>query len=237
MNSILKMSRGDIIATLDGDDYWPENKCEIQIKSFDDQGVVLSYGECVLVNSKGEELGHIGVPEDSSIAHNNPTGSALKRLLVDIDCFICNTAVMYRKSSLSDAGGFVEVDGLPHDFSTWVKLSLSGRFCPIPACLGYYRKHLKSATFTMDQDYYFKKQVDFLRDFCLENVQRFRDLGLPCHIDTLQDHWNRIGQKNRMIYRLTELSLFMRVDFVNPLICFVNQKSSMKKVLKRFLRI
>jgi len=237
MNRILKMSRGDIIATLDGDDYWPENKCEIQIKSFDDQDVVLSYGECVLVNSKGEKLGHIGVPEESSIAHNNPTGSALKRLLVDIDCFICNTSVMYRKSSLSDAGGFVEVDGLPHDFSTWVKLSLSGRFCPIPACLGYYRKHLKSATFTMEQDYYFKKQVDFLRDFCLENVQRFRDLGLPCHIDTLQDHWNRIGQKNRMIYRLTELSLFMRVDFVNPLICFVNQKSSMKKVLKRFLRI
>ena len=51
LNKALSVSCGDIIATLDGDDYWPENKLQIQMKSFDDQGVVLSYGEYFLINS------------------------------------------------------------------------------------------------------------------------------------------------------------------------------------------
>ncbi len=166
MNKAMKMSCGSIIACIDGDDYWPENKLALQVKSFDDQEVVLSYGECSLVNSKGNVIGFITLPDDPGIANNNPTGSALRRLLVDVDCFICNTTVMYRRSSLSDVGGFIEAEGLSQDFLTWVLLSLSGRFAAIPACLGYYRKHLKSASFTLDQESYFENQVTFLRKVC-----------------------------------------------------------------------
>jgi glycosyltransferase involved in cell wall biosynthesis len=237
LNKALKISCGSIIAPLDGDDYWPENKLEVQVKSFEDRDVVLSYGECFLINPEGKTIAHIGLPEDSSIANNNPAGSALKRLLVDIDCFICNTTVMYRRSILLDAGGFVEENGLSPDFPTWVKLSLAGRFSAIPACLGYYRKHMKSTTFNTNQKYYFENLVNFLREFYQQNVPGLRDIGLCFDMDTLENHWNHIKIKNNFIYRLTLISSYIGVDIVNPLICYINRKSYMKKLLKRILQI
>lgn len=235
LNKALKMSCGSIIAQLDGDDYWPHNKCEIQVKCFEDQEVVLSYGECSLINPEGKTIGHIRLPEDSRIANNNPTGSALKRLLVDVDCFICNTTIMYRKSSLVDAGGFVEANHLFPDLSTWVKLSLAGRFSPIPACLGYYRKHLKSTTFNINQEYYFENQVNFFREFYQQNVQRLRDIAFHFDMDELENHWNHIKRKNKIIYRLTLLSSFTGVDFVNPLILHINRNPRIKKIIERVL--
>jgi glycosyltransferase involved in cell wall biosynthesis len=237
MNKALKMSHGDIVATLDGDDYWPENKLELQMKSFDHQDVVLSYGECFLVNSKGTIIGFVTLPNDSGIANNYPTGSALRRLLVDVDCFICNTTVMYRKSNLLDIGGFVEENGLFQDFSTWVKLSLSGRFSPIPACLGYYRKHFKSASFNINHESYFENQVNFLREFYRNNLETLRDIGLQCDLGTLETHWNHIKIKNKIIYRLMSLSSHLKIDFINPLICFVNRKPYIKRFLQRVLQI
>lgn len=237
MNKALSFSCGDLITTIDGDDYWPENKLEVQLKSFDDKDVVLSYGECSLINSQGERIGYINLPEDPGIASNYPAGSALRRLLVDVDCFICNTTVMYRKNSLLDVGGFVDVKGLFHDFSTWVVLSLSGTFAPIPACLGYYRKHFKSASFTVNQESYFENQVSFLRDFYLSNSETLRNIGLRYDLDTLDNHWRRIKRKNKIIYCLISLSLLIRVDLANPLICFINRNPQIKQLLKRFLKI
>ena len=237
LNKALKMSCGGIIAMLDGDDYLPFNKFEIQVKCFEDQEVVLSYGECFLINAAGKMIGHIGLPEDARIAGNNPTGSALIRLLVDIDCFICNTTVMYRRNSLLAVGGFVDAYNLLPDFSTWVKLSLAGRFSPIPACLGYYRKHLKSATFNLNQEYYYENQVNFLREFYQQNAQRLRDIGLYFDMDALENHWKHIKRKNNLIYRLTLLSSFIGVDFITPLICYINRKSNIKKLLKKLLQI
>lgn len=237
LNRALKICSGDIIAALDGDDYWPENKLEIQVKSFEDPDVVLSYGECVLINPKGKRLGHIGLIEDSAIACNNPQGTALKRFLVDIDCFIANTTVLYRKQSLTDVGGFVETNGLPHDFPTWIKLSLAGRFAPLPVPLGYYRKHMKSVSFHINQEDYFRNQVIFLTDLYRQNLRKLRDIGLCFDLEALEQHWGRIRRKNQIIYRLMLLSLFTRIDFINPLICFVNRNSYIKKSLKRFLGI
>ena len=237
MNRALSMSSGDIIATLDGDDYWPENKLEIQVKSFDDQDVVFSYGECCLINAKGNRIGSVELPKDSNIASNYPIGSALRRLLVDIDCFICNTTVMYRKSSLLDVGGFVEATGLFQDFLTWVQISLVGRFSPIPACLGYYRKHLESASFNINHVSYFENQVNFLREFYVNNLSRLRDIGFQYDLETLENRWNRVKRKNHIIYGLISLSLFLRVDFVTPLICFLNQKSHIKRWLQKVLQI
>jgi glycosyltransferase involved in cell wall biosynthesis len=237
MNKALKISCGDIIAALDGDDYWPENKLEMQVNSFDDSEVVLSYGRSFLINSKGKNIGTVEIPKDSSIASNYPTCSALKRLLVDVDCFICNTTIMYRKSSLLDIGGFVESKGLFQDFSTWINLSLIGRFSPMPYCLGYYRKHFESASLNIDQEAYFDNQVDFLREFYKNNSERLRDIGLRSDLGALERHWTNVRTKNRIIYGLTRLSLFTKVDLVNPLICAINGRPHVKRLLQKLLRI
>jgi len=237
VNRALEMSRGDIIAMLDGDDCLPRDKFEIQVKGFADQDVVLSYGECFLINSAGKKIGHVGLPEDSRIAANNPMGSALMRLLVDIDCFICNTTVMYRRTSLSDVGGFVDAYNLFPDFSTWVKLSLKGRFLPVPACLGYYRKHLGSATFNVNQEYYYENQVNFLGEFCQQNAEKLRDIGLHFDMGALELHWKNIKRKNNLIYRLTLFCSFMGADLITPLICYINKRSKIKKLIRTILQI
>ena len=58
-NTALAMCSGDFIAMLDGDDYWPQDKIEIQLKSFDDPESVLSYGECLVTNQKGKKTYYI----------------------------------------------------------------------------------------------------------------------------------------------------------------------------------
>ena len=237
MNRALSICRGDIIATLDGDDYWPENKLGIQANSFDDPDVVLSYGGSFLIDFKGNNIGNIEPPKDSRIAHNLPIGSALKRLLVDVDCFICNTTVMYRKRSLLDVGGFVERKGLFQDFPTWINLALTGRFLAMQDFLGYYRKHLSFTSLNVNHISYFKNHLDFLREFINSNSGRLRDIGLTFDLKYLEKHWNRIERKNRIIYRLTSLSLFAGVDFVNPLIYYINGRPHIKSFLQKLLGI
>lgn len=235
INRALAMCNGDIIATLDGDDYWPEDKIELQIESFDDPAVVLSYGECSVINARGRSIGYVRLPEDSRVACNDPKGSALRSLLVEVDCFICNATVMYRKSGLIEIGGFVEKDGLPQDFPTWVILSLVGKFSPMPVCLGYYRKHFTSMSSTIDHVSTFDKQADFLREFFLLNFQTLRDCGVAIELDALESGWRKIKAKMQIIQRLIKFSTYIGIDFINPLILLINRNPRIKRTIKRVL--
>ncbi len=51
-NKALKISKGELVAILEGDDYWPLDKLEKQIKCFKDPEVVLSWGKCATINDE-----------------------------------------------------------------------------------------------------------------------------------------------------------------------------------------
>ena len=55
----LKNARGRFIAFLDSDDFWMSNKLERQIRSFDNDEVILSYTSTILLNPEGNILGII----------------------------------------------------------------------------------------------------------------------------------------------------------------------------------
>lgn len=55
----LKNARGKFIAFLDSDDFWMSNKLERQIRSFDNDEVILSYTSTILLNPEGNILGII----------------------------------------------------------------------------------------------------------------------------------------------------------------------------------
>lgn len=170
-NKALTMCSSDFVAMLDSDDYWPEYKLEVQIKHFDDPGVVLSYGECCVVNPEGKKISYMSIPGDVSVASNNPIGSSLKMLLSERYCFLPNSTVMLRRSALLGIGGFVEASGLFQDFPTWTRLSLEGKFSPVPVCLGYWRKHPSSVSLTCDRESLFESGIAFLRKFVLQNSE------------------------------------------------------------------
>jgi glycosyltransferase involved in cell wall biosynthesis len=195
-NTALSMCTGDFIAMLDHDDYWPDYKLERQVKTFGDPDVVLSYGICSVVNQKGKRICYTSIPEDSCAAFNDPTGSALKELLFRRYSFILNSTVMLRKSVMDGIGGFVDAPGIYHDFPTWVRLSLEGKFAPLPICLGFHRKHTMSITFNADKNRYLDKRLGFLVKFLLENEKKLHDLGFFFEPAMLEKQWEEIRKEH-----------------------------------------
>ena len=53
----LRSAKGRYIAFLDADDFWIRNKLELQIRSFEDDKVILSYTRVVLLNTRGDIVG------------------------------------------------------------------------------------------------------------------------------------------------------------------------------------
>ncbi|MEM2117368.1 MAG: glycosyltransferase family A protein, partial [Thermoplasmata archaeon] len=77
-NYALSKSSGKYIAILEGDDYWPRNKLEIQYKEMEAHPeTILSHGESMMVSDLGREISYINLPQKKEIITNNPTGSSL----------------------------------------------------------------------------------------------------------------------------------------------------------------
>jgi len=191
-NKALSLCNGDFIAFLDHDDYWPQYKLKMQMESFEVPAVILSYGECCMVDQQGKKLDYIRVPADRNIACNDPVGSSLRRLLYERDCFISNSTVIVKKSALLSIGGLVEAEGLFHDFPTWVRLSLEGRFAALRCCLGYLRRHQSSTYLNTDPKALFDAGINYVRTFAVRNEKKLKKLNFFYDIETLEKHWEKI---------------------------------------------
>lgn len=238
-NKALRLSQGEFIALIDGDDYWPDYKLGRQIEAFEDQDVVLSYGVCCVVNQKGKDICQTTIPEDSHAAANDPTGSVLNELLFRRYSFILNSTVMLRGSAIEAIGGFVDVAGLYQDFPTWVRLSLEGRFAPLPLCLGFHRKHRMSITFNSDKNRFLDKRLGFLLKFLLDNEKKLHHLGLFFEPALLEKHWEEM-RKEHIPYdhynrTMLMLSLGLMGDAKSEFRAFLEYCPSMKHRLMYFL--
>jgi glycosyltransferase involved in cell wall biosynthesis len=190
-NKALSMCSGELVAILDGDDYWPEDKLEVQLESFAHNDVILSYGECCVVNPQGREIGYMGLPDEKSVACNDPVGSSL-RIFFKRNCFMATPTVIVRKNALAAIGGFVEAKGLFQDFSTWTRLSLEGKFSPLPRCLGFYRRHPMSASFNRNAEELYSSGIDYLRKFVVKYEKKLHSIGFEYDIKSLEKKWQEM---------------------------------------------
>ena len=227
-NKALSRCNGEYIAMLDHDDYWPDDKLEVQVKGLDDPGVVLSYGECCIVNSRGKHIAHMGIPEDTGTANNEPVGSALKMLLLQRHCFIINATVMLRRSALEAIGGFLEAQGLFHDYPTWVRLSLEGRFAAIPRCLGYWRRHPSSLSIRSDPALLFDAGLNLLREFMFQNKERLNDLGFLYDINRIEQNWGTMRSEFLAYLPYNRSMLMLRMGL------FKEAKAEFRKFLEKY---
>jgi len=192
-NKALQECRGELVAMLDGDDFWPAHKLETQSKVFEDPDVVLSYGLCRLVNHKGKKIEETAVPTNHGIAFNDPVGTALKELFFAKSSFIPNPTVMVKRTTLTNIGGFVSAIGLYHDFPTWTRLALEGKFFPLPGCMGCWRRHRAAVTLNSNQERFFHNRVGYIKNFIGNNRERLHELGISFDIEELGKHWKAIG--------------------------------------------
>jgi len=145
-NKALSESKGDLIAILEGDDFWPPYKLRKQIPAFFHQNVVLSWGKAYITKSNGEPI--MVSPRNIANYMNLSRNDVLKRLLYQNP--ISSSTVICRKSALESIGGFKQPKGLPYvDLPTWLELSLIGDFFVIDDILGCYRRHGQQITATM----------------------------------------------------------------------------------------
>jgi len=146
-NAALAASKGELVAILEADDYWPAWKLERQIPAFADHNVVLAWGKVIEVNQEGLQLA-VNPPDPKHYLEISK-GEALRELL--LGCYIPAVSVMCRKSALEQVDGFKQ----PHrlhctDYPTWLALARLGDFKFVDSVLGYWvrRKGSLSSRFS-----------------------------------------------------------------------------------------
>jgi len=139
-NTALGLAKGELIAILEGDDYWPEDKLTIQVPFHENKEVCLSWGWCCI--RRGDEVESLKQGKASIQKYVYPS---LQELLEKN--MIPPLTVLIRKEKLLEIGGFWQPDGaLLVDYPTWLRLSTVGKNLYIPECLGFYRIHASQVT-------------------------------------------------------------------------------------------
>ena len=137
-NKALKYSKGEVIAILEGDDFWPPYKLEKQISSFKDPNVVLIWGNANLVNKNGTVKGY--TPKGRKWLKKKSKEDMLKMLF--FGNYIPACTVMCRRKDLIKIKGFQEIKKVPYvDHPTWIYLNSLGTFLYLDEVLGFWRQH------------------------------------------------------------------------------------------------
>lgn len=143
-NDALARARGELIAVLEGDDFWPGDKLEKQVPAFENPETVLSYGMAQkMVEDRVQGMVKCGYGRWPEASLNNDPAGAILPMLLSLDGHQPPAVtVMARKQALERIGGFQSVEELPLvDYPTWLCLALEGRFAFVPQVLGFWRRH------------------------------------------------------------------------------------------------
>jgi len=174
-NRALSLAKGELIAILEGDDFWPSDKLAKLVPAFADSDTVIAYGEAADVDPDGQEQrrksdtararGRLA----NSILSNNPIGSATRHMLFTEGRSLINpSTAIIRRETLEQIGGFQHVAGLPlTDYPTFLELSLKGKFHFSRSILGYRRRHQTSVSIRYAQTIH-----DVVSGFTLDFLDR-----------------------------------------------------------------
>lgn len=181
-NFALRQSQGDLIAILEGDDWWPPDKLEKMVPLFENPKVVLAHGNSywVIATQQGKELRLLHRPAESfpqEALENRPVGKGLEFFL-RLQTFTSSVTVVIRKATLEMIGGFIQEPYLPLvDFTTYLHLGLRGEFAYLDDLAGFWRKRAGSITMTRNKEIiagFGKAATDFVR----QNRERLRELNI-----------------------------------------------------------
>jgi glycosyltransferase involved in cell wall biosynthesis len=167
-NMALQMARGEFVAVLEGDDFWPANKIERQLPLFDRPEIVLAWGRAGLVSEGGELERTAPKPTFIARMQGRTQGETIRSLLTTN--FIPAGTVMCRRDALLRMGGFQQPDGIvTTDYPTWLAMCRAGTFASANEVLGFHRRHGDSAGHSN------KAQMSLVLDWGARFVERLPD--------------------------------------------------------------
>lgn len=209
-NRALDLSRGALVAILEGDDFWPPAKLAALTPLFEDPEVVLAYGIAQHVGADGTLIRGT-IPSAKALRtlpraclQNDPVGSAVRPMLgPDVGVFTYPCATVVRSASLRRVGGFLTVgDGHAVDWATFITLALHGRFAFLPEVMGYWRRHGNAISAPERIEQVLREDYQYLRTFAASHQDA---LGLSAEdrwrIDSAWDHlwWRLKCTQGRML--------------------------------------
>ena len=128
----MKEATGEWIAFLDADDLWLPNKIEKQLKTFaDSPDSVLCYTGLLALKLDG-----------TSVPVAPPTPAYVDSMIMLTNPGIPPSAVMLRRETLLQVGGFSEVQRGCEDWELWFRLHTLGRFVVVDDAETVYREGL-----------------------------------------------------------------------------------------------
>lgn len=176
-NQALKLVKGELVAILEGDDFWPKDKLEKQTKVFENKDVVLSYGNWAMTNQSGKSIYIRNYKKFDINLLNNQLIPAILNLFLTLQFDIGSQTVIIRKKSLLEIGGFKNDKYYPFvDIPTYLHLALKGKFVYIPQLLGYYRRTAHSSWFnfaSQSQTMGRKEIKDYINNFVKTKAKGF----------------------------------------------------------------
>ena len=135
-NQALASTSADLVAVLEGDDYWPPHKLASQCAAFDTKQVVLTWGQTA--RDVGGRIENSVACRASLTRLRHPKSTQWLLMANAIGA----VTVMVRKAALEEIGGFYQVPGtVVVDYSTWLRLCRVGEFRYVPKILGFWRIH------------------------------------------------------------------------------------------------
>jgi glycosyltransferase involved in cell wall biosynthesis len=145
-NEALRRCKGEYIAVLEGDDFWPSYKLERQMKAFGESEAAMCWGKGALTDSMGNVVSYR--PEDMRPFLEGSRYYLLRYMLFHNPIVACT--VICQKKALLAMGGFYQPQYVPYlDRPTWLELGLRGEILALDEILGYYRLHERQVTSTM----------------------------------------------------------------------------------------
>ena len=142
-NKALEISRGKLIAILEGDDFWSPYKLERQIPLFESPETVLSWGRVAFVNCYGKTTRCW--PNGNKWFDDVPKNEFIRRMI--FTNFIPACTVMCRRDALVSIKGFHQWPHSPMvDYPTYLELSLVGKFSPVNEVLASWRQHVNQSS-------------------------------------------------------------------------------------------
>lgn len=206
-NKALEQARGALIAILEGDDFWPPNKLEIQINTFKDPDIILSHGMFYRTGPNGKIVSEIRYPS-RPVLNNDPIGSVTLHLLC-AGSLSHSSTVMIKRDALTSIGGFQGDVALPFaDTPSLMALGLLGKFLYVEELLGYHRYYRSSITLespTWSHDWIEDMKVYAIK-FYHDHKQDFR--GRKVDELYIERQWEMV-KHGRMIYK-GRLALYER---------------------------
>jgi len=225
-NRALNIAQGDLIAILEGDDAWPRYKLEEQVKIFENQDVVLSWGRKNTINDKNEIIS-FDLPSLKPFMHMSQE-QIIRNLL--IYNFMQPCTVMIEKKALLSIGGFLQYEDAPFvDYSTFLELSLKGKFYPSDHVMGYWRKHKAQVTTTQETEItkafmisvdFYEKMDSSLKEavkFNIDDKSKFHEkmlndqIAVSSRLSLLNGNWEEAITQYKGVFRNGDFSVKLQV--------------------------